>query len=217
MLRYSRVFGAFRVGAEGYAGRDSFGQHFSRIGAFFSYAGIEPAMFSSFDDNDMPAADSSAELFVEAGYSAQRIKAEPDENVFLTDHDSGAHVGLGARRAVSDRSDLGVRLELDDVQGHTLLSVRMLDYRYRFGNPLALNVFVGASRYDWATPAFGLYFGAGVQWRDIFPGWDIGIDARDSLKVARDYVLPNEPAHSPRRPDAFYSITSFGLTLTKRF
>ena len=114
------------------------------------------------------------------------------------------------------RSDLGARIELDEVDSHTLLSVRAIDYRYRFQNPLAMSVFVGASRYDVATPAFGLYYGAGIQWRNLFQGWDAGLDYRKALKVARDHLLPDDPS-SALRPDSFYSVRSLSLSLTKRF
>jgi hypothetical protein len=217
-LRYSRQVGVFTAGAEVFAGRDVFGESFSRVGAFFRYAGDTDLSMASFsvDDSGAGAVDSTAELFVEAGVSANKVKAEPDQDVFFTDRNTGAHLGLGARRAASDRSDLGVRLELDDVNGHTLTSVRALDYRYRFGNPLALTVFLGASRYDLATPAYGLYFGGGLQWRDVRPGWDVGFEVRQAKKVARDHLLPSDP-QSVIRPDSFYTIDSYTLSLTKRF
>ena len=198
------------------AARNEFGQSVSRAGAFFRYAGNSSSAGSSFGPDDANPPDKSAELFVEGGVSAHKVTIEPDENVFFTDHGTGAHLAFGARRAVSDRSDLGVRLELDDVNSHTLMSVRALDYRYRFANPLALSVFVGASRYDLATPAYGQYFGAGLQWRDVRPGWDVELDVSEALKVARDHLLPSD-VHSPVRPDSFYTIDSVTLSLVKRF
>ena len=48
-----------------------------------------------------------------------------------TDREVAAHVGIGARRRVTARQDLGVRIEYDDIGGHALLGVRALDYRYR--------------------------------------------------------------------------------------
>ncbi len=215
-LRYSRPLGMFTVGAEVFAGRDVFGESFSRVGAFFRYAGDTTPVATYFDADPVGAIDKSAELFVEAGVTANKVTIEPDQDVFFTERNTGAHVAIGARRAVSDRSDLGVRLELDDVSGHTLTSVRALDYRYRFASPLALSVFLGASRYDLATPAYGLYFGGGLQWRDVWPGWDIGLDVRQAKKVARDHLLPSDP-QSPIRPDSFYTIHGYTLSLTRRF
>lgn len=217
-LRYSLPFRELTLGAEVFAGRNVFGDSFSRVAAFVRFspdadAQGEPRMMAS---DLAPAADNSAELFVEAGPSANRVRIDLDATTPTRQSNVGAHVAIGARRAVSDRSDMGARLELDDVDGNTLLSVRALDYRYRFANPLALSVFLGASRYDVATPAYGLYFGAGLQWRDILPGWDAGLDLRTAKKVARDHVLPEDP-HTEARPDSFYTIQSISLGLVRRF
>jgi capsule assembly protein Wzi len=214
-LSYSRPFGHFDIGAEAYAGRNVFGENFSRVGAFFRYNEPGPAFDSGVDYGDADA-DKSAELFVEAGAAMNRVRIDLDATSPFTESSTGAHFALGARRAVSDRSDLGARLEIDDVNDHMLLSVRAIDYRYRFANPLALSVFVGASRYDLATPAYGLYFGAGLQWRDVAPGWDVGVDVRTAKKVARDHLLPDDPS-SALRPDSFYTVTSTALVITKRF
>lgn len=214
-VSYSRPFGQFDIGAEAYAGRNVFGEHFSRVGAFFRYN--EPGRaFDSGLDYGTTAVDKTAELFVEAGAAMNSVKIDLDATSPYTVSNTGAHFAVGARRAVSDRSDLGARIEVDDVNHHTLLSVRAIDYRYRFANPLALSVFVGASRYHLETPAYGLYYGAGLQWRDIAPGWDIGVDVRQAKKVARDHLLLNDPS-SALRPDSFYTVSSTGLVITKRF
>jgi hypothetical protein len=216
-LSYERPVKYFSVGAEIYAGRDVFGDSFNRVGAFFRYTGDGRASGrSSADAYGATGADPSAELFVEAGASANRVKILTNQDLSFKSNNTGAHIAAGARRAVSQQSDLGARVELDDVDGHTLLSVRALDYRYRFRNPLAISAFVGASRYDLATPAYGLYFGAGVQWRDIMPGWDVGLDVRQATKVARDNLLPSDP-QSALRPDSFYTISSVTVSLSKRF
>jgi hypothetical protein len=215
-LRYSQPVGAFTVGAEVFAGRDVFGESFSRVGAFFRYSGDQRwGRGASLDYDPEGAVDKTAELFVEAGMNASTIHFDLDtistskKNVF------GPHLALGARRAVSDRSDLGARIELDEVDGHTLMSVRALDYRYRFSNPLALGVFIGAARYALGTPAYGLYYGAGLQWRDVRPGWDAGLDARFHMRIARDHLLPDDPQSA--RPDSFYNITSLSFVVTRRF
>jgi hypothetical protein len=214
-LRYTRPLGQFAVGAEVFAGKNVFGESFSRVSAFFRYD--EPFRYNAsyYDADPAAGVDKTAELFVEAGVASHRVRVDLDAISPTNESNVGAHVALGARRAVSDRSDLGARIELDDVDGHTLLSVRAIDYRYRFRNPLALNVFVGASRYDVATPAYGLYFGAGVQWRDVLPGWDVGVDVRTAKKVARDHLLPQDP--NSVRPDSFYTVKSISLGVSKRF
>ena len=214
-LSYSRPFKGFTVGAEAYAGRDVFGEHFSRIAAFFRYEDDSTLARRQESDYLAPSKDGS-EFFVEAGAASNSVNIDLDGTARTKVSNTGAHLALGARRPVSDRSDLGARVEYDDVNGHNLLSVRAIDYRYRFANPLALSVFVGASRYDLATPAYGLYFGAGVQWRDVAPGWDVGIDIRNAKKVARDHLLPGDPS-SALRPDSFYTVNSLSLAVTKRF
>jgi hypothetical protein len=126
------------------------------------------------------------------------------------------HIGIGARRSVSSRSDLGVRAEIDRIDDHMLLAVRAVDYRYRTQGPLAFSLFLGAARYDLATPAYGYYLGGGAQWRDILPGFDLGLDLRYADKVARDKLLPSDTT-GELRPDSFYDITSTTLSLSYRF
>jgi hypothetical protein len=194
-----------------------FGESFSRIGAFVRYTGErEGGSAAAYTDSMSQSADKSAELFVEAGASYNRVRIDLDALARTTESNSSPHFAIGARRAVSDYSDLGARIEIDEIDGHTLLSVRAIDYRFRYAIPLALNVFVGASRYDVATPAYGLYFGAGVQWRDLFPGIDIGLDMRTAKKVARDHLVAGDPFNN-RRPDSFYTVQSLSLSLSKRF
>jgi len=127
----------------------------------------------------------------------------------------GGCVALGARRSVSDHSDLGARLDLDDLGGKSLAGVRLIDYRYRFQGPLALGAFLGAARYALATPAYGFYYGVGLQWRDILPHVDAGVEARYYDSVARDHLLPGDP-HT-NRPDSFYDISGGVASLTYHF
>jgi hypothetical protein len=220
-LSYSRPFGYVTVGAGVYGGRDVFGESFTRVAAFFRLNDLPgSASRDSLDEEDGQASwptDKSAEVFVEAGASQNHVRIDLDAiQPAVAESKLAPHVAIGVRRAVSDRSDLGARLEFDEVNNRNLVSVRAIDYRYRFDNPLALSVFIGASRYDLATPAYGLYYGLGVQWRNLFPTWDIGVDVRRANKVARDHLLNGDPS-SAVRPDSFYDITGYSLVLTKRF
>ena len=112
-----------------------------------------------------------AERFIDVGVSASRVRADLQQGMPITTSSLGVgpHVGLGARRAVSANNDLGVRVEFDEVDGHSLIGVRAIDYRYRFGNHFALGLFAGAARYDAPTPAYGVYFGAGAIGAIFFP------------------------------------------------
>jgi hypothetical protein len=211
------------VGAQATAGRDVSGDSFTRFAAFVRYGGDARgrAADSSPDDEDPedPQPDThGAEWFVDAGVNANQVRVDLDGSAPVTTSSvgTGPHFGLGARRAVSTWNDLGVRLEIDGVQGHTLIGVRALDYRHRFGDRFALSLFAGADRYDLATPAYSVYGGLGVQWRNVLhPGWDLGCDFRYGQNIARDRVLPSDP-QGPR-PDSFYKIASGVLYLSRHF
>jgi hypothetical protein len=104
---------------------------------------------------------------------------------------------------------------VDQVDGHSLIGVRAIDYRYRFTDSFALGAFGGVARYNVATPAYSLYFGVGGLWRDILPKWDLGLDLRYAQNVARDHVLASDPPGD--RPETFYKIETALLYLSRRF
>ena len=52
---------------------------------------------------------------------------------------------------------------------------------------------MGANRYSLATVAYGVYLGAGAQWRNVLPGWDLGWDVRYADNIQRDHLLPSDP------------------------
>jgi hypothetical protein len=216
-LAYSREIAGQTFGAEVMAGRDVFGESYGRLAGFVrlgaEWAGGSAESWAE-DTRRPPGAD----VFVEAGANFSEIEVRPGDGSPKMKVRPGAapHVAIGARRAVSRHVDLGVRAELDDIDGELLLAVRALDYRYRFDNPLALSIFVGAARYDLATPAYGYYLGGGVQWRNLLRNVDLGLDLSYADKVARDKLLPSDPAPDPR-PDIFYDITSAKLSLSYRF
>jgi hypothetical protein len=223
-LAYSRPVLGVVVGGELEAGRDVFGGNFSRLAGFIRYdegsrgLGLVDSAAEALSGGDQPLLD-SGEIFIDVGANVNR------QNVDLTTASTrsngpyryGPHFGLGARRFVSDHSDLGARVEFDNVQEHGLLGVRALDYRYRFDGPLALNVFIGAARYALATPAYGIYYGAGLQWRNVLPGWDVGAEYRYANSIARDHVLPNDPPNVGGRSDSFYNISTITLFVSRHF
>ena len=215
-LRYSRGVRGFTAGGEVLAGRDVFGESYSRIAGFVRF-GDEWEGDSGSGWVDETVRPRGAELFADAGINFSELAIRLDGSPAHTESLGVApHFAIGARRAVSDRSDLGVRAEFDDIDGDLLFSVRALDYRYRFDSPLAVSVFVGASRLDLATPAYGYYYGAGVQWRNLLPNIDLGLDLRYGDKIARDKLLPTDPP-SEKRPDSFYDLTGATLSLSYRW
>jgi hypothetical protein len=180
--------------------------------------GLMSALAGPQSDWGMPQ-EKQGEVFVDAGANSSTESIDLTSATTKTNgpRTYGYHFAVGARRFVSDHSDLGARLETDEVNGHNLLAVRLLDYRYRFHGPLALSVFVGAARYALATPAYGLYYGTGLQWRNLLPGWDIGVDVRYADSVARDHLLPSDPTNVAGRPDSFYNILTTTLSVSRHF
>lgn len=213
-LRYSRDWRGLTLGAELQAGRDVFGEDYQRFAAFVHYPHAQlPNGERSYR---RARREGDGVFFVDLGLSAGRIDIDLTEAIPTEDQaTSSLHAAVGVRRAVSERSDLGARLEIDDVDGHMLLAVRALDYGLRITRKIDLSVFAGAARYDLATPAFGMYYGIGARWRDVLPQYDIGVDLRYADKVARDRLLPGEPLDE--RPDSFYDIALASVYLTRRW
>jgi hypothetical protein len=221
-IRYSAPWHDDTVGGEVTAGRDVFGDRFTRLSAFFRYGGGRSTRTyadAADDDDDADAKTEPAgiEIFADLGGNANKVKADLQKDLPVTTSSikAGLHAAVGARRAVSDNNDLGARVEYDDVDGHALLGFRPIDYRHRFGSHLALDVFAGVARYDLATPAYSVYAGLGGMWRDVLPKWDLGVDFRYAQNVARDHVLASDPPGI--RPDSFYKIESVIGYVSRRF
>jgi len=220
-LSYSHPWKGYAVGAELDSGRDVFGGNYLRLEGYLRdgdallRGGDEDAETAAFA-GERPKGD---ELYVSAG--ADYYRTFVDQHVltpYSTQGSAGPYFAIGARRRVSRHQDLGVALEADDISGRTLLSVRMLDYRYRTDWPLAFNAFFGASRYAQATPAYGFYAGAGLQWRNVLPGWDIGLNYREVFAAERERDLPTDPQPlGTAKPDALYTISSWTLYLSRKF
>lgn len=226
-LSASRPWRSLQVGARIDGGRDEFGDTFGRLAAFARYAG--PAASSHYDaaaddytsesDAEREAAAAArhrAEYFVDLGMFSSKVDYEQDAGAVpaqKTTHGS-VHVGLGVRRAMSRRNDFGTRIEFDNVAGSMFTALRAVDYRHRFGPTFAASFFLGAARYDALTPAYGWYGGAGVQWRDLWKYWDVGIDYRVGDHMVRNKT-PSETAVI--WPNAFYTIQGVSTYISRRF
>jgi hypothetical protein len=158
----------------------------------------------------------AAEPFVDLGLNASRIEAKiANQSSLETTSSSGVHLGFGLRRTLSGGGDIGVRLEIDDVDSYTLLAVRPLDYRFNVSERVGIGVFAGVARLSLATPAYGYYLGAGVQWKRVLPNWSLSADLRYGDKLARDNVLPEDPQGGS--PDNFYSLSGISVYLSRSF
>jgi Capsule assembly protein Wzi len=220
-LGYSRPWRGVIVGAEFDSGSDVFGHSFSRLAGFVRYDDASGHLDNALLNSEAATAgvgDNDAQLFMEVGASELRVRKDLTEEtpIVTGSFATEPHVALGARRAVSEHSDLGARLDFDQSEGHSLIGVRLIDYRYRLSHSaLAITGFLGAARYALATPAYGFYYGLGVQWRDILPHLDLGVEARYYDNVARDRLLPSD-MHTAR-PDSFYDIIGGVLSLSYHF
>jgi len=228
---YSHPWKDLTVGGEVLAGRDVFGKPFSRLSAFVRYGGeAHTRDYDSVGDDSNSTPDSNAsdsggaagdeakgQLFVDAGVNLNRVRVDLEKGYPITTSNLmvDPHFAVGARRAVNDTSDWGVRLELDEVDGHSLIGARPIDYRHLFGDTFALGLFAGVDRYNLATPAYSLYGGFGGQWRNILPKWDLGVELRYGQNIARNHVLPSDIQGV--RPDSFYKIESLVGYISRRF
>ena len=157
-----------------------------------------------------------AETFVDLGLNSSRVGAKiANQQARITTNTTGLHLGVGVRRDLPKGGNIGVRLELDDVDSNMLLAIRALDYRFNLSQRLAINAFAGAARLDLATPAYGYYFGGGVQFKDLRPKWDLSVDVRYGDKIARDNLLPTDPQGGSS--DNFYDLTGISVYLSRRF
>ncbi len=205
------------VHAELHVGKDVFGESFARVAASMDFADARSRGTPVYVEQ-AEATGSNMELFVDAGISRNRVRnfLAVDIPNFSSPWSTEPHLGIGARRRVSERTDLGVRLEADRADGRQLLSVRAVDYRYRWNRRLALNAFFGVGRYDVDLPAYGYYWGAGVQYLNILPKWDVGLDVRHHDKLGRDKTLPNDPPSTPDRTRMFFDVTGIAIYLSRR-
>jgi hypothetical protein len=218
-LSYSRPWRDYVVGGEIDEGQDVFGRSYTRLAAFLRYGDALHDSGDAAEDEalglERPA---GTEMFAEVGANASRVTIDPNGVIprYTTRLKAAPDVGVGVRRAISEHQDMGVRLEADEINHRAFYNFRLLDYRYRFDNPLALELFGGAARYNLSTPAYGFSFGAGAQWRNLFPGWDLGLDYLYGIKVARLRLLPDD-IKGGNRPDAWYDISRISLYLSRKF
>ncbi len=212
---FTAPLGRFLAGTELLTGRDVFGDRFYRLAAF-ARLGQGTAVPAS--GGEGAAGEAGASMFVDAGVAYSKVNLTRDGGGATLRRGAFApapHLGLGLRRAVGAHGDIGVRLELDRVDGDALVAVRALDYRYRVGASLAVTAFAGAARLDRATPAYGYYVGGGAQWRDLRPGWDLGFELRYGDKLARDELAPGGQLLG--NFDTFNDLYGASLYLSRRF
>lgn len=214
-LRYAANIHGHFVSGEVSAGRDVSGKSFARLSAAFDFVST-----SDHGSYSRPASDSgsSTSLFVDVGVNRSRLTelyysspSQRSQSLFAY------HVGIGARRQVSENGDLGVRIEADQVNRHGLLSLRALDYRFRLNDKIALNTWFGIGRYETQLPSYGWYTGIGVQYRDLFSRWDLNIDLHQYHKLNRDAVLPGDLPANTSQPRVYFDVEGAKMYLSRRW
>jgi hypothetical protein len=130
--------------------------------------------------------------------------------------DAGFHFGIGAYRNKEDSPWVyGVKLEVQDVVGNTLFSLRAIDVGYRFSPQFTLNGFLGAARYDLTTAATGYRVGFGGQYW-YSDRWALTTELAFGDALARDKLLPEEDP-DVGSPDIFYDVLQLSLYLKYKF
>jgi hypothetical protein len=229
-LEYSQPRNGYTLGLQIDAGRDVFDSNFARLAAFVRFDGGNAHQFDTSEDEEGPDTDGDddsaprrdgLERFVDLGVSGGRLGL--DLGGFSAAEESAPlqyrsvispHLGLGVRRDVTTNTDLGVRAELDNFHG-AMLALRVLDWRYRLDRHFAIGAFFGFDRYAAPTPAEGYYYGAGLQWRDVLPHWDLSIDSRFFEHVQRNKLLPSDPQNGD--PVEWYQMQASSLYISRRF
>jgi hypothetical protein len=216
-LRYSKVWRDRTLDAEIAAGRDVFGESFARLSLSVDFAAMRAVRAGSMRSGR--STNSASEVFVDLGanYLLSYNIAGVETPIRIDPTRTNPHAGVGARRRVSQRNDLGVRLEFDRFNDYQLLSLRALDYRFRFNGKIAVGAFAGVGRYDFGLPAYGYFWGAGVQLMDLFPKWDLSVEARQYDKLGRDKMLPNDPPVTPGQSRIFFDLENVTLHVSRRF
>ena len=233
-LEYAQPRDGYTRGVSLDAGRDEFGSAILRLGAFVRFdggdqGGVGAAAEVESSREDADAAESAPrglERFVDLGVSGGRLGL--DLGGFSVANETAPvrysnvlspHLGIGLRGAVSTHNDVGVRAEFDDFKG-LMVGLRVIDYRYRFNQHLAIGAFFGFARYSGPTPAQGTYMGAGVQWLNIWHQWDLSLEDRYFNALQRDKVLPSDRAvlqATGNDPVEWYSMQAPTLYLSRRF
>jgi len=214
-LRYSTTWRDHFIGVEAAAGKDIFGKAMGRLAGSFDFASSRSHEGMQSDDRET----TSATMLVDVGVNYNRVTKILTANTVdvITPFKTSYHVGIGARRPISEHGDLGIRIEFDQADEHGLIGLRALDYRYRFAPHAALGGFFGVARYSIGLPAYGWYMGANAQYVGIMKHWDLNLDYYQYKKMGRDKELPDDPPSTLDRSRVFYDTGGFRLSLSRGF
>ena len=128
-------------------------------------------------------------------------------------------IGFAINKRTGDRSSVGVKVEFQQVDGSRLTSFRAIDYRYFYSEQWQLGAFIGASKYEFRSPAYGYNVGFGAfyqptNWKNL----SVGAEVQFMDKLARDKIHPDDvPAAPETGPDTFTNMAGIALTMSYHF
>jgi hypothetical protein len=214
-LRYSDVWRGHDFAIDLNAGKDALGKSFFRLSGSVDFAGYEhQASIQSAESQD-----ATTSIFYNVGINRNRVKhiVAADTPDFTTSSKLSYHAAIGARRLLTDRTQLGVRLDVDQADNHSVIGLRMLDARYNFQNHFSFGGFFGVGRYSVGLPAYGWYYGIGMERTKIFRSWDLTLDLYSYLKMGRDKALPDDPPIFTNKPRIFFNVDGLRVSIGKSF
>ena len=182
------------------------------------YAGKNPSNVynkDSFNTRDINAR-------IDVGFSLLTTKVIEDFSAPPPEYDGieiSPLVGFAINKRTSENSTFGVKIELQQIDGSRLTSFRAIDYRYLHSQEWQFGAFIGASRYDFRTPAYGYNVGFGAFYQP--KGWrrvSVGAEVQFMDKLARDKIHPDDvPATPETGPDTFTNMAGVALTMSYHF
>ncbi|PQJ52404.1 hypothetical protein BTO11_01215 [Psychrosphaera saromensis] len=128
------------------------------------------------------------------------------------------YIGIAAYKYVSPNNKLGSRIDIQEINQHTLISVRAIDYQFAISESFMTNVYLGAARYQFRTPAYGYALGFGLLYHpQNWGNWGVQLEGRYFDALARDKLTDADPQGGDFGPDSFHDIQSLSIGLNYYF
>jgi opacity protein-like surface antigen len=131
---------------------------------------------------------------------------------------TGEYFAIAVHKTVSSLSSIGSRIDIQTFNDHTLLSVRAIDYQLALSESFKANIYLGAARYQFRTPAYGYSAGLGLLYHPSSWGnWGLQLEARYFDALARDKLTEEDSSSLNSTPDSFYSFQSLSFGVNYYF
>ncbi|MDU0113634.1 hypothetical protein RT723_11620 [Psychrosphaera aquimarina] len=161
------------------------------------------------------------QLRLDLGIDQYISRANESVTEELPDYSSvktGQYLAIAVQKPISFSSSIGSRIDIQGYDDHTLISVRAIDYHLTLSESFSTNIFLGAARYQFRTPAYGYAGGLGLLYHPSKWGnWGLQLEARYFDALARDKLSINDPPSIDSTPDSFYSIQALSIGINYYF